>query len=241
VVVGVLPGSATAATAPSTTATSTAAATRRRRLSGPTVIGGAVLLHLLWRLWRLLGGGRRPPPGGRLLGDGCPAPRRPVARRAFDRLLLDPLPRLRCPFFRCALGRAGGRLTGRVGRPLEDRGEAVRRRRLSRRCLGLSIHHDSLRSERGGDPDTARAAVAARSCAMNVPPPVQRLVPRTGLKTCSYNCRSCPGPRRLPGGPPSGCFGAAGGVARHLVSLPSPSRAARLRCRPCWGTSVLGG
>ena len=38
------------------------------------------------------------------------------------------------------IGGLGGRLTRRVGRPLEDRGEAVRRRRLTRRSLGLSIH-----------------------------------------------------------------------------------------------------
>ena len=108
-----------------------------------------------------------------------PAPRRP---------LRDPLSRL--------LGRAfrgfGSRLLRGVGRPLEDRGEAVRSLRLSRHGFGLSIHRYSLRSERGGDPDPALWA-AEGSWAMDVPSPTLRRSPRAGLKTCSYNRWSRPG------------------------------------------------
>ena len=150
----------------------------------------------------------------RSIRPGGPAPRRPVplplwgaiplrpalplwralpdAVPALGRLLFrDPLSRLRTPVFRRALRGAGRRLTRGVGRSLEDRGKPVSRRRLRRSGLGLSIHRYSLRSERGGDPDPARSAAGARSCAMNVPSPVQRHPPPAGLKTCSYN-RSFP-------------------------------------------------
>ena len=155
----------------------------------------------------------------------CPAPRGPAGRSVGGWLGLAPrgrLPRL----VRGALRRSGGRLARRIRRTLEDRGEPVRGRRLARRRLGLSIHGYSLRSERGGGPDPARTAVDARSFAMNVPSPAQRRSPRAGLMTCSYNCRSCPGPRRLPGDPRLGPPAAS--RATSLASSPITSGASRL-------------
>jgi hypothetical protein len=73
---------------------------------------------------------------------------------------------------------------------------------------------------------------------MNVPSPTQRLPSRAGLKTCSYN-------RSFLSGAAPPClailFGIARGVARHLNSHLPPSRAARVGCRPGWGTSVQQG
>ena len=62
------------------------------------------------RLWRLLGGGRRPPPGGRLLGDGCPAPRRPA--RAARVRQAAPRSAPATPLFGSSGARSGARVAG---------------------------------------------------------------------------------------------------------------------------------
>ena len=197
----------TAPTPSAAPATASAPPSRRLLVIRPACLRGRTVVIRLRR--------RRLSPRGRLVGLH-PARRGPIGPRSIrGRIGIRPFPRL-SRLFRYPLGRLGGRLARRVGRTLEDRGEAVRGRRFARRRLGLSIHGYSLRSERGGGPDTARRVVDARSSAMNAPSPARRRSPRAGLKTCSYNCRSCPGPRRLPGGPLS-VLGAAGGVARHLT------------------------
>jgi hypothetical protein len=171
---------ASSATASAAAASAAAPAGGRRRRSG--VATPRRVVEPVFGRWPVRDR-RRPLPRGRLLPCRRLAPRRPLG---------GPLSWLLRRVFRGL----GGRLPRGVRRPLEDRGEAVRRRPLSRRGFGLSIHDHSLRSERGGDPDPARLA-AEGSFAINVPSPAQRRSPRAGLKTCSYNRWSCPGPRRL--------------------------------------------